>query len=434
MIQRERIAHLLPIETSLASDIEVRDYGDAVILPGLVDTHVHINEPGRTEWEGFETATRAAAAGGITTLVDMPLNCIPATTNVSALQRKITAAEGRLVVDCGFYGGLVPGNAGEIEPLVDAGVLGFKSFLIDSGVDEFRHVGEDDLHRGLPLLAKMGVPLLVHAELNRSGPEPGAPENQRGDPRKYLNYLHSRPRAWENEAVDLMTRLSEEYGARVHIVHLSSSDALPVLEAARSKRIPLSVETCHHYLNFAAEEIPDGHTEFKCAPPIREKENREKLWAGLRAGTIDFAVSDHSPCLPRLKTDEGGDFLRAWGGIAGLQFSLSAFNTAARGRDVSLVDMARWLCAAPADFAGLGEHKGRIMPGMDADLAIWNPETEVVVTPEKIYQRHALTPYAGRTLLGEVRATYLRGRLIYDTADTGSPFPGGPSGAILRGA
>lgn len=429
LVDGETIRDILPVDAALGTDVEIVDYGELVLMPGLVDTHVHINEPGRTEWEGFETATRAASAGGVTTLVDMPLNSIPATVDVPALERKLAAAEGRLAVDCGFYGGLVPGNARQLEALIDAGVLGFKSFLCPSGVDEFGHVDESELRDGLPLLARRGVPLLVHAELDASGPEPGAA----GDPRAYATYLASRPRRWENEAIEMMTRLAGEFGARVHIVHLSSSDALPLLHSARERKIPLSVETCHHYLSFAAEEIPDGRTEFKCAPPIRERENREKLWEGLRTGQIDFAVSDHSPCLPALKTDEGGDFLKSWGGIAGLQFSLSAFHTAADGRGISLEDTARWLCAAPADFAGLGGRKGRIAPGLDADFAVWDPDARVLVEPEGIYQRHDLTPYAGLRLRGEVRATYLRGRLIYEAAGQAGRFPGGVRGRVLRG-
>ncbi len=424
LVRDEKIEAVLTAEAmgDLAANVPVEDVSGLVVMPGLVDTHVHINEPGRTEWEGFDTATRAAAAGGVTTLVDMPLNCIPATTSVSALRAKLAAARGRIHVDCGFYGGLIPGNEAELDGLMAAGVLGFKSFLIDSGVDEFPHVREVDLRRGLPLLARRGVPLLAHAELDLR-----APENATGDPRHYDTYLRSRPVYWETDAIDLMIRLSEEFGARVHIVHLSAARALPALEAARSRNLRVSVETCHHYLSFAAEEIPDGRTEFKCAPPIRERANREALWAGLRTGQIDFAVSDHSPCIPRLKTEHAGDFLKAWGGIAGLQFSLSAFYSAGRDRGVGPGDLAPWLAAAPADFAGLGLRKGRIAPGYDADLVVWDPAAEFVVRPEEIFQRYELTPYAGRSLFGKVRSTYLRGRPIFRNGS----FPETGRGAIL---
>jgi len=294
----------------------VLDATDRVVMPGLVDAHVHVNEPGRTEWEGFETATRAAAAGGVTTLVDMPLNSIPATTSVSALEAKLEAARGRLSVDCGFWGGVVPGNAGELDRLVDAGVAGFKAFLVPSGVDEFPQVEERDLRAALPILARQGVPLLVHAEL--AGPVP----SEASDPRRYSSYLASRPSSWENEAVRLLARLCRETGGRIHIVHLSSSQALPILAEARAAGLPVTVETCPHYLFFAAEDVPVGRTEFKCSPPIRERANRERLWAGLSEGTIDMVVSDHSPCTPELKGLGAGDFLRAWGGIASLQFRL----------------------------------------------------------------------------------------------------------------
>ncbi|MBI4534817.1 MAG: allantoinase AllB, partial [Ignavibacteriae bacterium] len=307
------------------ADCSSEDFGDLVVSPGLVDSHVHINEPGRTEWEGFETATRAAAAGGITTLIDMPLNSTPVTTNDIALQAKVNAANGQCWVDYGFYGGLVPGNVAGLRSLIDAGVLGIKAFLIHSGIDDFPNVTEADLRTAMPVIAQSGIPLLVHAELNT-----GSNLKKSDSPRSYAEYMDSRPRAWENKAIELMTRLSREFNCRVHIVHLSSSDAIPRLKQARQSGLPITVETCPHYLVFSSECIRDGDTRFKCAPPIRENENRKLLWAGLRDSVIDFIVSDHSPCPPELKEIEAGDFQRAWGGISSLQFGLPAVWTEAR--------------------------------------------------------------------------------------------------------
>jgi allantoinase len=400
------------------------DAGRLVVMPGVVDSHVHVNEPGRTEWEGFETATRAAAAGGVTTIVDMPLNSVPATTTVAALQAKLDAARGRLAVDCGFWGGVVPGNTSELDGLVDRGAAGFKAFLVPSGVGEFPHVGESDLREALHVLAARGVPLLVHAELAVSEVELA------GDPRRYAGYLASRPRAWENEAVRLLARLCRETGARVHVVHLSSADALPLLAEARRDGLPLTVETCPHYLTFDAETVPDGRTEFKCSPPIREGENRERLWAALRDGAIDLVVSDHSPCTPALKEQGSGDFMRAWGGIASLQLGLPAVWTEARRRGFGLEDVVRWMCAGPAELSGWGSRKGRLEPGYDADLVVFDPEAELVVEPAAVRHRHSLTPYLGRRLTGSVRTTLLRGAVVYDRG----AFPGAPRGVpLLRG-
>lgn len=398
----------------------VLDAGDRVVMPGLVDAHVHVNEPGRAEWEGFETATRAAAAGGVTTLVDMPLNCIPATTSLPALETKLAAARGRLAVDCAFWGGVVPGNAAELDRLAGAGAAGFKAFLVPSGVAEFPEVGERDLRAVMPILARRRVPLLVHAET--AGPAPAL-----GDPRRYATYLASRPPSWENEAVRLLVRLGRETGCRVHVVHLSSGEALPILAEARATGAPVTVETCPHYLFFAAEDVPDGRTEFKCSPPIRERANRERLWAGLAAGTIDMVVSDHSPCSPELKGLEAGDFLRAWGGIASLQLRLPAVWTEAQGRGFGLEPLARWLCRRPAELAGLAGRKGALAPGCDADLVVWDPEASFVVEPEILRHRHPLTPYQGRRLRGVVETTLLRGTVVYDRG----AFPSHPRGEPL---
>ncbi|OGF05493.1 MAG: allantoinase [Candidatus Eisenbacteria bacterium RBG_16_71_46] len=403
------------------------DLGDLVLMPGLVDTHVHVDEPGRAEWEGFDTATRAAAAGGVTTLVDMPLNSIPATTSVAALRAKREAAAGKLRVDCGFWGGIVPGNAGEIEGLAAAGVCGFKCFLVPSGVDEFPAVGEADLYQALPILARLGLPLLAHAEL----PAPiaaAAASARAGDPRRHATWLASRPRAAENEAVRLLIALCAEFRGAVHVVHLASSDALPELRAARDAFLPITVETCPHYLSFDAEAIADGATAFKCAPPIREAANRERLWEALAEGDIDLVASDHSPCPPAMKASGNGDFLAAWGGIASLELSLAATWTGARARGLGAEDLARWMCAHPARLAGLEARKGRIAEGWDADFVAWDPDAEWTVDPGRLHQRHPLTPYAGRRLRGAVRMTVLRGQVVCEDGRV----TGEPRGELLR--
>lgn len=407
--------------------VPVFEAGQSVVMPGVVDTHVHINEPGRTEWEGFETATRAAAAGGVTTLIEMPLNSIPATTTRAALEAKLAAAQGQCWVDVGFWGGVVPGNAAALRPLFEGGAFGFKCFLVPSGVPEFEPVGESDLRQALPQLASMGAVLLAHSELPLLI-EKATAEAGKADPRRYSTWLASRPRAAENEAIALLIRLSREFGARIHIVHLSSSDALPLLRQARQEGLPLSVETCHHYLSFAAEEIADGATEFKCAPPIRERENREKLWAALAEGLIDFVATDHSPCPPAMKCGESGDFLRAWGGIASLQLSLPALWTQARARGFNVEKLAEWLGSGPARLAGLDRRKGKIAVGYDADLVMWDPEASFEVKPEELHHRHKLTPYRGRTLYGTVEVVFLRGQKVYERG----AFSDRPRGAVLR--
>lgn len=426
LVDGEVIREILHYDSAINSlDIEVIDYGDLALMPGVVDTHVHINEPGRTEWEGFSTATAAAAKGGITTLVDMPLNCSPVTTTSAALAAKLKACEAKLHVDCGFYGGVIPGNTHELEAMIDAGVLGFKSFLIHSGIDEFPHANESDIRKAIPILKSGGVPYLMHAELE-TGIISNAAAND--DTRKYSTYLASRPRAMENAALELMARLAGETNAHLHVVHLSSTDRLDLLEATRRKKIPLSVETCHHYLCFCSEEIPDGRTEFKCAPPIRERENREKLWAGLKAGTIDFAVSDHSPCTPILKKQETGNFMAAWGGIAGLQLSLSVFHTEAIARGLSLAQISHFLSTAPARFVAL-KNKGEIAPGKHADFVVFDPKKKFTVEPKMIAHRYEVTPYMGRNLTGVVEATWLRGKCIYRNG-AATALAGRP---ILRG-
>lgn len=406
IVDGERIVAIEPYDVSVER-CRLDDLGELALLPGLVDTHVHLNEPGRTEWEGFATATAAAAAGGITTLVDMPLNCIPSTTNVAALERKRRAAEGQLHVDVGFYGGVVPGNASALEPLVDAGVLGFKAFLVESGVDDFPEVGAGDLRLALPKLAARGVPLLAHCELASDAPPSG------GESRSYAAYLASRPRRWEEDAIRLVATLAEECGARAHVVHLACSDALSIVADARARGVALSVETCPHYLSFAAESIPDGDPRFKCAPPIREADQREGLWQGLREGLVDLVVSDHSPCAPALKRMATGDVMGAWGGIAGLQLSLPATFTEAIERGFSLDDVTRWMAEAPARLVGL-RTKGHVAVGGDADLVAFDTEASFAVERRAILHRHDLTPYEGRRLRGQVCATWLRGERVWD--------------------
>jgi allantoinase len=376
-------------------------------MPGLVDTHVHINAPGRTEWEGFRSATRAAAAGGVTTLVDMPLNSIPPTTTLANFETKLTTARGDCFVDVGFWGGVVPGNTPELAKMFAAGVVGFKCFLVPSGVDEFPHVTEEDLREAMPELTQLGAMLIVHAEL---------PESIRTDATNgnYRNFLNSRPRSAENDAIELMIRLSREFDTQVHIVHLSSAEALPQLRNAQAAGVKITAETCPHYLHFTAERVPEGATEFKCCPPIREESNREELWDGLRDGTIDFVVSDHSPCPGEMKLRASGDFMKAWGGIASLQLRLPVVWTEARRRGFSLEDLTRWLCAHPARQVSFTPQKGSIIAGSHADIVIWNPDQEFKVAASSLHHRHKITPYEGEVLSGVVEKTFLRGQKIYD--------------------
>jgi len=406
----------------------IQEAGESVVMPGLVDTHVHINEPGRTGWEGFSTATQAAAAGGVTTLIEMPLNSIPATTTAAAYREKIAAAAGKLWVDVGFWGGVVPGNVPELCPLWDAGVFGFKCFLVPSGVDEFAHVTESDLRAALPELAALGSPLLAHAELPASIEAAVRNLSPVQPPNKYATWLASRPREAEDQAIALLLRLGREFTAHIHIVHLSSSDAIEHLRHAKTLGTCISVESCPHYLTFASEEIADGATEFKCAPPIRERENREKLWAALGAGTIDLIASDHSPCPPSMKLREEGDFLRAWGGIASLQLGLPAVWTEARSRGYALTHIAKWMCDGPARLARIAGKKGATAAGCDADLVIFDPNAKFRVDPAKLLHRHKLTPYAGRELMGVVETTFLRGQKIFDRGRVLEA----PTGHVLR--
>jgi len=415
--------------SDVAPGTPVIDAGDLAVSPGIVDTHVHVNEPGRTAWEGFAHATRAAAAGGVTTIVDMPLNSVPATTSVAALETKRAAAEGQCWVDVGFWGGVVPGNLDDLPGLARAGVLGFKCFLVPSGVDEFVHVSESDLRAALALLADLnrlasgssrvasrgageGWPLLVHAE----SPDALMPIDAAADRRRYATWMNSRPPASEELAIALLIDASRRSGARVHVVHLAAAGAIAALRQARREGVAITVETCPHYLCFAAHEIGDGATVFKCAPPIRDAANRNRLWQALFDGNVDLIATDHSPAPPALKQLDTGDFVQAWGGIASLQLGHAAVWTAASARGAGVDQLARWMSAAPAALAGLERAKGAIAPGLDADLVIWDPDAEWEVVASRLHHRHAATPYAERRLRGQVVRTLLRGREIFNGA------------------
>jgi allantoinase len=412
----ERISAVTAYDDPPAARHTIDLADDEVLLPGLVDTHVHVNEPGRTEWEGFATATRAAAAGGVTTIVDMPLNSVPPTTTLAGLEAKRAVAEGQVRVDVGFWGGAVPGNIADLEPLHEAGAFGFKCFLLDSGVEEFPHLEPAGFAAAMAETARLGALMIVHAEDGDLIDETAL------DGRRYEGVLASRPGSAEQSAIGLVLEQARTTGGRAHVVHLSCADAAPALHAARAAGVDVSVETCPHYLTFAAEDIPDGATELKCCPPIREAGNRERLWAALAAGDIDFVVSDHSPCTADLKQRGGGDFGAAWGGIASVQVGLPAVWTGARERGHSLVDVVRWMASGPADRVGLA-HKGRIEVGADADLVRFAPDEELTVDVARLHHRNPVSAYDGRRLAGVVRETWLRGVPVTEDA---------PRGRLLR--
>lgn len=400
------ITEVLPYDGAPVAPETVVLGDDEVLQPGLVDTHVHVNEPGRTGWEGFATATRAAAAGGITTIIDMPLNSIPPTTEAGALRAKREAAAGAIHVDVGFWGGAVPGSLGRLAGLHEAGAFGIKVFLIDSGVPEFPPVDDAGLERVMRQAAELGSVVIVHAEdaaVIEAAPSAGGPG--------YGAFLRSRPAAAEVTAIARVIELARRTGARAHVLHLSAADAVGMLADARRRGVSVTAETCPHYLALAAEDIADGATQFKCCPPVRERANRERLWRALGDGIIDIVVSDHSPCPPSLKRLELGDFGAAWGGISSLQVALPVVWTWARARGHGLPDVARWMAAGPASIAGLAG-KGRIAAGMDADLVAFAPEDSFIVRPDRLYHRHKLTPYDGRRLHGVVRRTWLRGETV----------------------
>ncbi|MFE7773314.1 allantoinase AllB [Streptomyces sp. NPDC057445] len=407
-----RIAAVLPYDAVVPPGARLEDFGDDVVLPGLVDTHVHVNDPGRTEWEGFRTATRAAAAGGITTLLDMPLNSLPPTTTVGNLRTKQETAGPKVHVDTGFWGGAVPGNVKDLRPLYDAGVFGFKCFLSPSGVEEFPELDQEQLARSMAEIAGFGGLLIVHAE----DPHHLAAAPQKSGP-AYADFLASRPRDAENTAIENLIAQARRLNARVHVLHLSSADALPLIAAAKAEGVRITVESCPHFLTLTAEEVPDGATEFKCCPPIREAENQDALWEGLADGTIDCVVSDHSPCTTDLKTP---DFASAWGGISSLQLGLPAIWTEARRRGHTVEDVVRWMSSAPADLAGLAR-KGAIEVGRDADFAVLAPDETFTVDPAELHHRNQVTAYAGKTLHGVVKSTWLRGTRIVENGTLAEP-------------
>jgi allantoinase len=422
LVEGERVSAVVPTD-QVPQSAQIHDFRDVALLPGLVDSHVHINEPGRTEWEGFETATRAAAAGGYTMLVDMPLNSVPATTTLPALEAKRKAATGKCWVDWAAWGGVVADHQEQIAALARAGVLGFKCFLVHPGIDEFTMVTERELHGALPHVASTGLPLLVHAEL--PGPvEAATALLADADWSCYTTYLRSRPDDAELEAIRLMLSLCKEYRFRLHVVHLSSSWALDELWTARAAGLAVTVETCPHYLRLEAENIGKGATLCKCAPPIRSRSNREKLWQGLREGVIDMVVTDHSPCPPALKRIGDGSFRTAWGGIASLSMALPVMWTEANQRGFGLTDLVRWMAEEPGRLAGCHLRKGRIAAGYDADLVAFDSRGEFTVTEDRLHYRHPVSPYLGQKLRGVVKATYVRGRAVFGP----SGFAQEPSG------
>ncbi len=420
-VRHGRIVSVDAFDADLAAERTVTLADDEVLLPGLVDTHVHVNEPGRTEWEGFDAATRAAAAGGVTTLLDMPLNSIPPTCDVDALRVKQDSARGRVFVDVGFWGGAIPANLGTLRDLWDAGVFGFKCFLSPSGVDEFPHLDPTRFSAAMHEVAGFDGLMIVHAEDDEAlahSPDAHGPV--------YDDFLASRPRGAENLAIARLIEAARWTGGRAHLLHLSSSDALPMLTSARAEGIRLTVETCPHYLHFTSEQVPPGATEYKCCPPIREAANRELLWTGLRAGVIDCVVSDNSPCTVDLKVRDTGDFGQAWGGLAGLQLDLPAVWTGARERGVPLSEVVDWMARRPAELAGLTT-KGRIDVGYDADLCVLAPDDRFIVDVGRLHHRNPISAYAGQELYGVVRSTWLRGHKIQED----NKITGAPSGTLL---
>jgi len=386
------------------------DYGQLVIMPGVIDAHVHINDPGRTEWEGFETATKAAAAGGITTLIDMPLNSSPVTVNVAAFQQKIKQGLlSKFYVNCGLYGGLVPDNLEDLEDLIKSGVLGIKCFLTHSGIDEFPNVGKKELELAMPVIAKYKIPMLVHCEwTDKPAEKPDFP-----DTGSYPQYLASRPKRWENEAVALMVGLCEKHQCRTHIVHVASAEALPIISGGKKKGLPLTAETCPHYIYFHAEGIPDNHTLYKCAPPIREKANNQQLKEAFKTGILDFIASDHSPAPPDLKELDSGNLMKAWGGISSLQYLLSAAWTSLKD-DLTLETFIPLVTEKPAQFLNIQNQKGFLKKDMDADLTIWSPEESFVISKSQNLHKHKISPYTGETLSGKVAVTYVNGREVFN--------------------
>ena len=418
-ITNGKIVALLDFNAKVDSDEDYEVLG--VLMPGVVDTHVHINEPGRTPWEGFATATRAAAAGGVTTVIDMPLNSIPPTVTPDALAIKKSVAETQCSVDVGFWGGSIPGNVSQLEPLLKAGVFGFKCFLLHSGVDEFPASSLDDLASALQVLAKHDGLMVVHAEDSVA-----IQRSSKAASKKYSEFLASRPKGAENVAIAQLIEESRRTGARVHVLHLSSSDAIAMIASAQEDGVKISTETCPHYLSLNSDEIADGATQYKCCPPIRESANQDRLWQGLKSGIISMIVSDHSPCTPDLKLFEVGDFQAAWGGISSLQIGVPIIWTEGSKRGISLFDLATWMSSRPAELVGLTQ-KGAIDVGKDADMYLFDPDKTFIVDPLKLAHKNPVSPYAGKVLKGVVSKTWLRGKLVHDDGN----FIGSPQGKFL---
>ena len=387
---------------------DAEDLGDHILMPGVIDAHVHINEPGRTDWEGFDTATQAAAAGGTTTIIDMPLNASPVTTTLKAFNEKLEAAKNKMHVNVGFYGGLIPGNKNELPALIEAGVLGIKCFLVHSGIDEFPNVGEKEIDEAMPIIAPYHIPLLAHCEIYEKEVENDFAQHSTS----YKHYLESRPKKWENDAIDLMIKLCRKHNCATHIVHVSSCEALDSIAKAKKEGLQLTAETCAHYIYFNSEDIPDSNCLYKCAPPIREKENNDLLKQALANGTLDFITTDHSPAPPAIKEIESGNLKKAWGGIAGLQFLLPASWTALK-ENMPLEKFIPLLTEKPALFLKVSNNKGSIKVGYDADLTIWNPEQKELVQEQDILHRHKISPYIGEELYGAIQQTYVNGILVY---------------------
>ena len=387
---------------------DAEDLGDHILMPGVIDAHVHINEPGRTDWEGFDTATQAAAAGGTTTIIDMPLNASPVTTTLKAFNEKLEAAKNKMHVNVGFYGGLIPGNKNELPALIEAGVLGIKCFLVHSGIDEFPNVGEKEIDEAMPIIAPYHIPLLAHCEIYEKEVENDFAQHSTS----YKHYLESRPKKWENDAIDLMIKLCRKHNCATHIVHVSSCEALDSIAKAKKEGLQLTAETCAHYIYFNSEDIPDSNCLYKCAPPIREKENNDLLKQALANGTLDFITTDHSPAPPAIKEIESGNLKKAWGGIAGLQFLLPASWTALK-ENMPLEKFIPLLTEKPALFLKVNNNKGSIKVGYDADLTIWNPEQKELVQEQDILHRHKISPYIGEELYGAIQQTYVNGILVY---------------------
>ncbi len=396
-------------KNTLPSDCTCQDYAELIIMPGLVDTHVHINEPGRTDWEGFNTATQAAAAGGITTVIDMPLNCIPVTTTIDAVEAKKSCLKDQIWVDIGFHGGVIPGNENQLEPMMAAGINSFKAFMIDSGVEEFPASDTNTLDKAMPILASGDATLLVHAELDTCNEE-----FKVQDKKSYQEFLASRPDSWEVNAIEEIIRLSEKHSCKVHIVHLSSAKALDLIKSARNKGIKITAETCPHYLTLSSDTIPDGDGRYKCCPPIRNNDNQESLWQALSDGTIDFIVSDHSPCTPALKKLEEQNLWEAWGGISSLQFGLSLIWNQLKLNNLSISHLVKWMCERPAFLVGLESSKGKIQAGYQADFVIWDPEAKHTIDKNDILYKNKISAYEQHTVFGVVEQTILNGEIVYN--------------------